>query len=348
MRASSSCLQDQPSVLLQHETTKVSDASLRRLEAPEALHAEVEIWTRRKHGQVIPQILHQSWRTCRLPTVAEAWREQTAKALLPSWKMWLWTDQDNRAFIEKEFPSFLPLFDGYDVAIKRIDAVRYFYLYRYGGVYMDLDSMSLRPFEELPLANGEAIFGFSHANLHCHDGSCIPSYSEAVPNALMASPPGHPFFAFIIHRLNHTASRKRVIEATGPVFLSASLRRWATHRFGSTTIHPTPRLFNTISNSYAHKWHPCGIATRNPMNERRRNELSKCAQKLPNSIATTFWTSSWAGRLTGSKGMAMGNSSGLNQGNSNGLNQSNSRPAYGSGSLMDWCGVGGLVRCPND
>ena len=48
--------------------------------------------------------------------------------------MLLHTDADNRAFIAREFPEYLGLYDGYDTHIKRVDAVRYFLLYRYGGV----------------------------------------------------------------------------------------------------------------------------------------------------------------------------------------------------------------------
>ena len=58
--------------------------------------------------------------------------------------MLLHTDADNRAFIAREFPKYLGLYDGYDTHIKRVDAVRYFLLYRYGGVYMDLDMTCLR------------------------------------------------------------------------------------------------------------------------------------------------------------------------------------------------------------
>lgn len=38
--------------------------------------------------------------------------------------------------------------------------VRFFYLYRFGGVYMDTDFTCLAPFEELPLLPGHAIFGY--------------------------------------------------------------------------------------------------------------------------------------------------------------------------------------------
>ena len=36
-------------------------------------------------------------------------------------------------------PRRLDVFDGYDMPIKRADAVRYFYLYALGGAYIDTD-----------------------------------------------------------------------------------------------------------------------------------------------------------------------------------------------------------------
>lgn len=66
--------------------------------------------------------------------------------------MLLHTDADNRAFIAREFPEYLGLYDGYDTHIKRVDAVRYFLLYRYGGVRLHgpRHDVPLRPFGFAP------------------------------------------------------------------------------------------------------------------------------------------------------------------------------------------------------
>ena len=49
--------------------------------------------------------------------------------------------------METKFPEFLDLYDGYNSEIQRADAVRYFLLYEYGGVYADLDFESLQPLD---------------------------------------------------------------------------------------------------------------------------------------------------------------------------------------------------------
>ena len=53
------------------------------------------------------------------------------------------------------------MYDGYDKPMKRVDMARLFYLFRFGGTYMDLDFACLRPLSALPLAPGMAIFGAS-------------------------------------------------------------------------------------------------------------------------------------------------------------------------------------------
>ena len=44
-----------------------------------------------------------------------------------------------REFIEKMYPWFLKTYDGYTQEIMRIDAVRYFILHYFGGIYLDID-----------------------------------------------------------------------------------------------------------------------------------------------------------------------------------------------------------------
>ena len=41
--------------------------------------------------------------------------------------------------MNKEYSSFLPVYESYPYNIQRVDAARYFILYHFGGVYLDLD-----------------------------------------------------------------------------------------------------------------------------------------------------------------------------------------------------------------
>ena len=86
----------------------------------------------------IPKIIHQTWKDENIP---DKWKKsnQEWQRLHPDWKYVLWTDDANRSLIKTKFPWFLETYDGFKHNIQRVDAVRYFILYEYGGVYSDLD-----------------------------------------------------------------------------------------------------------------------------------------------------------------------------------------------------------------
>jgi inositol phosphorylceramide mannosyltransferase catalytic subunit len=57
----------------------------------------------------------------------------------------LWTDNSSRNFIEIQYPWFLSTYDGYRFPVQRVDALRYFLMLHYGGIYIDLDNVSISP-----------------------------------------------------------------------------------------------------------------------------------------------------------------------------------------------------------
>jgi hypothetical protein len=57
--------------------------------------------------------------------------------------------QDNRRLIAQHYPWFLATYDGYKHHICRADAARYFYMFHYGGVYLDLDFVCRKGFTQL-------------------------------------------------------------------------------------------------------------------------------------------------------------------------------------------------------
>lgn len=57
----------------------------------------------------------------------------------------LWTNEKARNFIAKEYDWFLETYDNYPYPIMRADAIRYFILNHYGGIYIDLDDVCPSP-----------------------------------------------------------------------------------------------------------------------------------------------------------------------------------------------------------
>lgn len=97
-----------------------------------------------------------------------------------------WTDEKNRNLIATKYAWFLPVYDGYANGIQRADAVRYFILAEYGGVYADMDLVPLQSLEPM-LRNSDAMVS--------------ETPNVGLTNAFMASAKGSDFFKYVIGEL---------------------------------------------------------------------------------------------------------------------------------------------------
>ncbi|KAJ3098066.1 hypothetical protein HK100_005193, partial [Physocladia obscura] len=142
----------------------------------------------------------------------------------PDFEYKLWSDDENRELIRSSYPFFLSRYDAYRSPILRADAARIFYLHKYGGVYADLDVLCLKSIRPL-LQNHELILG----QLTTLSKPILPfvfhrwEYLHALPNAWMASRPGHLFWMFVAKRMLEADENLTVEEATGPVMIWRSL-----------------------------------------------------------------------------------------------------------------------------
>lgn len=125
----------------------------------------------------------------------------------------------NRDFIKEHFPYFLPIYDNYETNIERVDAVRYFVLYKCGGFYIDMDFECLANIEPV-VSDTACVFGkepAEHCNWHSKD--------LIISNAFMGAVPGFHFFDSLCRELQRCRQltdhpNTRVLESTGPFMLS--------------------------------------------------------------------------------------------------------------------------------
>jgi mannosyltransferase OCH1-like enzyme len=168
---------------------------------------------------MIPRVIHQTWKVAEVPAqfrdAQHSWRRQH-----PDWSYRLWTHADMDEFVRAHYPQVWDLYRRYPDQIQRCDAVRYMILHRLGGVYSDLDIVSLRPIDDL---------------LDC-DVMLPKTDPIGVSCDLMAARPGHAFFAHLIDQLPAAYARWqhwyiprhfRVLLTTGPLFLTAQYRAFA-------------------------------------------------------------------------------------------------------------------------
>ncbi|KAF2149347.1 glycosyltransferase family 32 protein [Myriangium duriaei CBS 260.36] len=139
----------------------------------------------------------------------------------PDFNVRVWDAQAARALLQNYHPRFLPIYDAYPYPIQRIDAFKYFVLWHFGGVYVDMDIACRRPLN--PLLAFPA--WYPKATL------------SGVNNDLMASRARHPLLGLMLDSL---ASRQKnllipyltIYWSTGPQFASDMLETY--HRIGKT------------------------------------------------------------------------------------------------------------------
>ncbi|KAL2260408.1 hypothetical protein VTK26DRAFT_5588 [Humicola hyalothermophila] len=165
--------------------------------------------------QYIPKIVHQvfhNWHDPGNDELPADWAavRQNCIDLNPGFEFKLWTEKASRDFIEKEYAWFLRTYDGYRHKVQRVDAVRYFLLLHYGGIYMDLDNgckTDLTPTLYYPTWITEPGRG-------------------ALSNNILAARPHHPFWARLTHSLmrydwNYVFPYATISYASGQWFVTA-------------------------------------------------------------------------------------------------------------------------------
>lgn len=217
----------------------------------------------------IPKHFHQIWIGFNGNTIPDAYKKWKTECMTihPNWEYTLWKDDENRKFLEENYPWFLETFDGYDKPIKRVDAMRYFVLYHYGGVYMDGDYIVLQNLEDL-LKDGNAVFGYQYRNIGKSDDVC---------NAFMACPPKHPLFENLIYALK-SHKDNNVINSTGPGFLTKHINKY---NGKDITVYPMPII-------YSHQWNEKSM-----MKPECIKDTESCKKLFPYSYGTTDWAGSW-------------------------------------------------------
>ena len=159
----------------------------------------------------IPKIIHQT-----APADKNKWKEDWYECQKSWFKHFpnseyeyiLWSDEDLDNLIKKDFNWFYPIYKGYKKNIKRIDIARYFILYKYGGIYADMDYMCIKNFyDQLP----PSLVSISESPY---------KNNEYLQNALIASNINNKFWKYVIREAINRKDSYSILYSTGPKLLS--------------------------------------------------------------------------------------------------------------------------------
>jgi mannosyltransferase OCH1-like enzyme len=222
----------------------------------------------------VPHRFFQTWKNHSLPDNFARW-SATWRQLHPDWEYELWDDAQNRAFIAEHYPWFLRFYDAYPAEIYRADAVRYFYLFHFGGVYVDLDFECKKPITPL-LEQGGVVLGRMLLNPH----------PEGIPNAFMASPPRASFWQVVAFCLMNTPPTANRPEArTGPALLRTALREYKQPAARRRITRQLEAFMGPADEVALELRPPCELY---PL-----DWTTGVYTQVPCNYAVTYWTHSW-------------------------------------------------------
>lgn len=237
-------------------------------------------------SQQIPTIIHQSWKTEQVPPRFVGWQKSWLD-LHPAWKYILWTDAQNLDLVKKHFPWFLARYLSFKENIKRVDSVRYMYMFKFGGFYADLDVECLADHTPLTYCGGVIVPLMSDPNEFLTD---LDRHNS--PNAWIGSIPGHPFWLFLLGEIMvHPETTAEY--TTGPVALHDALQKY------DSAIYDPENLFGGIRYTepglvFPYDWrHLDKKCYAHASNIVRDEAACKAKFNLSNSYAITYWSHSW-------------------------------------------------------
>jgi mannosyltransferase OCH1-like enzyme len=252
---------------------------------------------------MIPKRIFQTWKTREVTnSVLKGW-QQSWKDLNPDYEYVIWDDEDNLKFVTEQFPDVLNVYNNYSKNICRVDAIRYMYLYIYGGIYADLDFQCLKSFDSIidhmETNNIDITLGslseMDDPQLHIHN----------IPNAIMISKANSDFWLFVIQALQKTTKLDLPPELqTGPVFLKFCFHAYTTGTYNVDSVIDMygADIFNNLTGERNIRIYITAPNILYPINWGRKDDLKyltkvhtkeELQQFFPESYAVTFWMHSW-------------------------------------------------------
>jgi mannosyltransferase OCH1-like enzyme len=173
--------------------------------------------SRQSNFDSIPKIIHQiaMSKLQHEDTWPTSWKtsQETWKTHFPDFEYKLWNDRDAENLIVSEYPWFYDTYKGYKEDIKRIDAIRYFFLYHYGGMYVDMDMECTANFWDQIPSNKVSVVE--------NPWPKWMFWKARLQNSLMISPKEHKIWKKAWRELEDRKNEPDVLDATGPKLIES-------------------------------------------------------------------------------------------------------------------------------
>lgn len=177
---------------------------------------------------MIPKNIFQSWVSISLHPLIQN-KIDKMKALNPEYSHKIYTDKEIDLFVNTHFPGEIAdCYNKLNIIVAKVDFWRYLILYKYGGVYLDMDSSIEQSLDELIQEDDDAIIT-----------------AEGNPNwfvqwALIFNKE-HPILKktieLIVENIKKNAYPNDIHKMTGPYVYSKAIQMVHTELFNTTIQH---------------------------------------------------------------------------------------------------------------
>ena len=184
----------------------------------------------------IPKIIHQTYRTANLPSRLQYY-VQTWRELNPGWEVRFYDDQACLDFVTQHFPQYLEAYVSLPKSVEQSDFFRYLIIYKFGGVYTDIDTECKAPLDDILMPTDTMVVGWEHDS--SSSAMALKDHYVRTMQVLQwtfMAAPGHPALLDICEFIKSNYDRKfsdnanrDTLEKTGPgIFTDTVLKHaWA-------------------------------------------------------------------------------------------------------------------------
>ena len=164
---------------------------------------------------MIPKNIFQTWYTKNLSPEVQRVVDKM-KDMNPDYKYTLFLDEDMDAFVKKYYPGEIySCYCRINMIVAKADFWRYLVLYKYGGVYIDIDSSVDVPLDSF-IKNGDSAILSSESN------------RETFTQWALIFDMNHPILKktieFIVDNIKHNRYPRDVFHMTGPVVFTQAVK----------------------------------------------------------------------------------------------------------------------------
>jgi len=188
--------------------------------------------------QIIPKNIFQSWFTNNLDPVIKS-KIESFKSQNPDYKYHLYTDDDIDEFVNTNYPGEISdCFNKINIIVSKVDFWRYLVLYKYGGVYLDMDSSIEKPLDDLIKPDDEAIITAEGNPNLCVQWALIFNKKHPILKKTID---------FIVENIKNNTYPNDIHKMTGPTVYTKAINAIHNELFNTNIEHSSINLLTDIT-----------------------------------------------------------------------------------------------------